>query len=113
MPDLVHFVNDPLGIRTWLSSEIPVIQPKQSVTAPPGLETSVSKGELSRILRAIRQASSWDLLNKRTRDKYGGLDDNAPAPTLDLSGPEWDFWEWWAGEAGVTKHVIKLSLIHI
>ena len=87
----------------------PVVQnqPQRVLAVRQPLTDTVTRAELSRILAAMRTASRLHELSRRAQVKYQGLPANAPVPEVDLSGPNWDVWEWWAGEGGVSKACAK------
>ena len=51
------------------------------------------------------------LQNSTYRKKYAPLPKDSPIPDVTIPEGKWDFWEWWAGSARLTKAVIRKGLI--
>ena len=51
------------------------------------------------------------LQNSTYRKKYAPLHKDSPIPNVTIPAGRWDFWEWWAGSARLTKAVIKKGLV--
>ena len=107
LPDATVSKNTMLALRPRTSEKGTSARPS------PKLTEKVATGELTRILRAIRAEYKGTDAMTRAQKRYSGLPADTPPPDIDIwlnESGEWDFWEWWAGEAVVTKEALKAGL---
>ena len=77
--------------------------------------TNMNKAAFSVLKRIKNSAKKIQILEGSAtyNKKYKGLPKNTPVPEIPqkyMDMKRWDFWEWWAGEGGLTKAVQKEGL---
>ena len=94
---------------------------KVKIRAEPQHDQNISRitrplagsGRMYRIMRRAEALLQSPNASWRMQKKYAGLPPNTPPPEgweKLLHGPQWDFWEWWAGSSNLTREALNQLL---